>query len=252
MSTPSWLKRLSQHGSVLAPRPSGQSGYGVYRGGDRRRRPIATIFEREFSNAVDQGWLQERSENSWTVSTSGLALIADDGPAQDDPYLNQHGVIKPRAFMTDEGLKQRPARSRDAGPLARYLNSQNGAPPILEAVHANAADIFMQDYEGSGLRSRITADWSMMPRAKKRAGEAGAASESVHRLDAKDRLFDALKAVGPGLDRLLINVLVRETGMGLAERELGWPARTGSAALKLALDRLAIHYRLQAAQPVAL
>jgi len=40
-------------------------------------------------------------------------------------------------------------------------------------------------------------------------------------------------------------VVIRETGMGIAERDLGWPERTGAPALKLALDRLAIHYRLK-------
>ncbi|MEA5400812.1 DUF6456 domain-containing protein, partial [Synechococcus sp. BA-124 BA4] len=47
-----------------------------------------------------------------------------------------------------------------------------------------------------------------------------------------------------GLDRLLTALVLRDAPMSAAENELGWPSRSGAPALRLALDRLAIHYRL--------
>jgi hypothetical protein len=48
------------------------------------------------------------------------------------------------------------------------------------------------------------------------------------------------------LDQLVFAILIREAGMGQTERDQGWPERAGAAMLKLALDRLAVHYRLMA------
>jgi hypothetical protein len=117
---------------------------------------------------------------------------------------------------------------------------------LLEPVHASAGQILVRDYERSALTSRVTMNWSPAAGGNKtRAAPKDRSDAPASRLDAQTRVLDALDAVGPGLDRLLMNVLLRETGMTRAERDLGWPERTGAPALKLALDRLAIHYRLK-------
>jgi hypothetical protein len=60
---------------------------------------------------------------------------------------------------------------------------------------------------------------------------------------AKDRIAAALTAVGPGLREILERVCLAETALQVAERELGLPKRAGKTVLKLALQRLAAHYR---------
>jgi hypothetical protein len=131
-------------------------------------------------------------------------------------------------------------------PLLRYLKPQGSKPALLEPVHASAGQILVRDYERSALTSRVTMNWSPAAGGNKtRAAPKDRSDAPASRLDAQTRVLDALDAVGPGLDRLLMNVLLRETGMTRAERDLGWPERTGAPALKLALDRLAIHYRLK-------
>ena len=54
----------------------------------------------------------------------------------------------------------------------------------------------------------------------------------------------ALEAAGPGLCDLLFDVVCLARGLNEAERGFGWPQRSGKAILRLALDRLAIHYGL--------
>ena len=61
---------------------------------------------------------------------------------------------------------------------------------------------------------------------------------------ARARVAGALQAVGPELRGVLEQVCLRETSLTLAERELGLPKRAGKTVLKLALQRLAAHYRI--------
>ena len=55
----------------------------------------------------------------------------------------------------------------------------------------------------------------------------------------------ALQAVGPGLREMLEHVCLRGSALEAAERGLGLPARAGKTVLKLALQRLAAHYRIE-------
>ncbi len=59
---------------------------------------------------------------------------------------------------------------------------------------------------------------------------------------AKDRVTRALKAVGPELAGVLIDVCCHMRGIEDAERRAGWPQRSGKVVLNLALTRLARHY----------
>lgn len=249
MSAPVWMRRLDRAGRVLAPLPAGRAGFGVFAGADRRRRPFATAPEREVRAALSDGALCD-GEGGYVLTPEGRSRIARSEARTDQPFADQHRTVGLRTVM-DAGGEQAVLADLDAcAPLARYLKPQGDKPALLEAVHASAAQILVRDYERSALTSRVTMNWSPTPGARTRSAPKDRAEAPVSRLDAQSRVLDALDAVGPGLDRLLTNVLLRDTGMGKAERDLGWPERAGAPALKLALDRLAIHYRLKTRQRV--
>lgn len=244
MSAPVWMRRLDRPGRVLAPLPAGRGGYGVFAGADRRRRPFAKVSEREVAEALASGRLEEGREGL-VLTEDGRARIARADGRSGQAFADQHRRLAIRTVMEPDGARTVLADADACAPLARYLRPQGGKPALLEPVHASAAAILVRDYERSALTSRVTMNWSPTSGGKTRSAPKDRAEAPVSRLDAQTRVMDALDAVGPGLDRLLTNVLLREVGMGRAERELGWPERTGAPALKLALDRLAIHYRLK-------
>jgi len=237
----SWIARLARPGRVLAPLPGGRPGYGVFSGADRRRRPLARASAEQLARAVSDGAV-EACEGGYRLTPDGAAHARreDAGAAG---FAAQHDSIERRILMEPGG--ERIAFARAGGPLARYLVPQNGKPALLDPVHAAAAAMLVRDYGRSALTSRVTQDWSGTSGAKTRGAPKDRSEAPVSRLDAQTRVMDALDAVGSGFDRLLLNVLIRETGMISAERDLGWPERTGAPALKMALDRLAIHYRLK-------
>ena len=237
----SWIVRLSKPGAILAPLAGGAPGYGVFARADRRRRPVALVPEAAVKRAVSDGALTP-CEAGYALTADGEARAARE-QAGSAGFAAQHGEIVRRIVMEPQG--ERTAFARTGGPLDRYLRPHGARPALLEPVHAAAAAMLKRDYDLSALAGRVTQDWSGQPGAAVRSAPKDRAEAPARRLDAQARFLAALDAVGTGFDRLLMNVLIRETGMMAAERDLNWPERTGAPALRQALDRLTVHYRLQ-------
>ena len=62
---------------------------------------------------------------------------------------------------------------------------------------------------------------------------------------ARDRVFDALSELGPGLGDVALRCCCFLEGMEAAERRMGWSARSGKIVLRIALQRLKRHYEAQ-------
>ena len=53
-----------------------------------------------------------------------------------------------------------------------------------------------------------------------------------------------MEALGPGLSDIVFRICCFLEGLETAEKRLGWSARSGKVVLKIALERLAAHYRI--------
>ncbi|PWE17007.1 hypothetical protein DDZ18_09895 [Marinicauda salina] len=242
-----WLKRLARPGRVLAPLPGGRTGFGVYAGADRRRRPFATVSRTRVEQAVSDGLIEPAGQGAYVLAEAGLARLRRAEAPAGEGFAAQHRRMGRREVIDEAGRLNAVRADLDSvSPVARYARAQGDVPPLLDPVHVTAAETLARDYERSALRSRVTSDWTAPPQAKTRGAPRDPADLPASRLDARARVMDALAAAGPGLDRLLVDVVLRETGMSAAERDLGWPARAGAPALRLALERVAVHYRLKA------
>ncbi|MGP1274447.1 MAG: DUF6456 domain-containing protein [Caulobacterales bacterium] len=250
MSAPSWMIRLARKGRRIAPLPGGR-GYGVYSGTDRRRRPLALLTPAELQAAISGGLVETAGQGGWELTDAGHARLKREETIRHESdgeggFASQHRTLADRAVMQADGRIALARANIDASPLARYAVAREGRPALLERVHVTAGERLRADYDASAMRSRVTSHWSGMPRSASRT-PVDATDAPIRALDARNRVMDALAAAGPGLDRLLVNMLIRETGMERAVRDLDWPDKAGQTALQLALERLAIHYGLKRA-----
>ncbi len=107
-----------------------------------------------------------------------------------------------------------------------------------------AGENLRTDYERAALGARITMRWEYSPISKNRRAAPAHMAESERMLSAKQRFDEALDILGRDLNDIAWRIICAGEAMPAAEKELGWPVRSGKLVLRIALDRLALHYRL--------
>lgn len=138
-------------------------------------------------------------------------------------------------------------RDADETPLQRILGG-DGRDGKCDVEFLRAAERLRRDFETAHVSPRVTASyapaeggcsrhWQMSDNAVARLTDGA--------LAARQRLHEALEAVGPELSGLLMQVCCLTRGLEEAERCVGLPKRSARAVLLLGLARLARHYGLK-------
>ena len=195
-----------------------------------RQRAMLTVDEAAFRVLARDGARASRREGGWRL----VKPLAPPPP----PPPGRPGVIEGERVVI-EGSGEHVVLKANLGesPLA-WLSRRGG----LEPVEAAAGERLREDFQRAGSVGRLTMDWDAQPRST--GGSGPRLDPALRARAAKDRIAAALAAVGPGLREILERVCLAETALQVAERELGLPRRAGKAVLKLALQRLAAHYRM--------
>ena len=199
----------------------------VRTGADRRRRPVMRVEPDDVSRLRREPGLIARAEGGWVLAGS-----AEGAPG---------GLIAPVLRRGPDGREARLSTNRGESPIA-WLARRRGPDgrPWLSPAQVMAAERLREDFEQSGVHGRLTMDWLAGPRDRTARGPVGAPRAT----SARRRVRKALEAVGPGLREMLEQVCLYGSALQAAERALGAPSRSGKTTLRLALDRLARHYRL--------
>ncbi|APG63663.1 hypothetical protein LPB140_06580 [Sphingorhabdus lutea] len=106
-----------------------------------------------------------------------------------------------------------------------------------------AGEKLRRDFEMAGLSPNVTMNWDGL---SVRHGKNGAAQSPISHvaIDAKARFLLAMKEMGSDLYDICWRVICAGEKINLAERQLGWPNRSGKLVLRIALDRLVRHYKI--------
>ncbi|MGK0266268.1 MAG: hypothetical protein ACI82N_000512 [Maricaulis sp.] len=230
---PRWLRCLAREGAALRPCGDASGRYGIYPGGDRRRRPLARLDAGQLREALARGLLSDESGKIELCSDGRAALRrqTDEGTA----HAAQHREMLDRTILSASGQLQRVRCNRREGALGPWAD-------WLDPIERAAGERFCADHARSSLHQHTTRNWSLTASARAQGWNGGPEAASLAAIAAKDRVMNALAALGPGMDRLLIAVCIREEGMAAIERRFGWAQRSGKTVLKLALQQLARHY----------
>lgn len=128
-------------------------------------------------------------------------------------------------------------------PLAQLVRrkTRQGAP-FLDAREFQAGERLRADYTRGQIMPRLGANWVASVSSGRRASGGGLADLTDAALGARQRVDDAIAAVGPELSGVLIDVCCFLKGLERVEVERGWPVRSAKVVLKTALGALARHY----------
>jgi hypothetical protein len=178
------------------------------------------------------------------VLTSAAAAWLKRRTSADQPFRIQHGEVT-AAELGDHPTGPPPLIDHAESPVALLARPARGSGKAWLARHmVTAAERLRRDFEIARLQPRVTANWSASVNQGKRSGSAGSAELTDMALAARLRVDRALRAVGPELADVLIDICCFLKGLETVERERQWPARSAKLVLRLALSSLARHYGL--------
>lgn len=238
------LAPLIHKGACLIPLgDEGADGYGYGRNGDSVGDGSGCVSAADGRLLLAQN-LIERHAKVYRISTAGRAWLKRQ-LAMGDRFQAQHN---PRSVRTGEGPDSgRLIVVNDAESPLAWLARRNdkAGNPMIAPYQFAAGERLRADYTYGALTARVTSGYDAAFSADKGKGRgSGGSLLSDTALAARQRVAKALTAVGPELSGVLVDVCCHLKGLEDAEKEEGWPKRSGKIVLQIALTRLARHYGL--------
>ncbi len=154
------------------------------------------------------------------------------------PFLTQHLEMGERVGPSGETLRVNLAES-PLGGLAR--KKDRDGKPFLSMDLVGAGERLREDFERAQMGPRVGQNWERFLTPGD-PGQMSARDPIGGPQDARERVSQALRALGPGLADVVLRVCCFLEGMETTEKRLGWAARSGKIVLRIALQRLAAHY----------
>lgn len=163
------------------------------------------------------------------------------------PFGDQHRVWGEREVADDTGEKAQKIRYNLAESplalLARRKDKEGRA--FLSPELVAAGERLREDFELAQMGPRVTQNWDRFLTSGDRGSFGGGGPAEGPRA-ARDRVAEALRELGPGLGDVVLRCCCFLEGLETAEKRMGWSARSGKIVLRIALQRLKVHYDAQA------
>ncbi|MBI1682216.1 DUF6456 domain-containing protein [Caulobacter hibisci] len=185
----------------------------------RGRKPMLILDEAAFRKLV--GRLVSRPEGGWRLGWA---------PPPSPP--GRPGMVEEEKVVIEEGVATTHRANLGEAPLDWLFRRG-----LLSAVERAAGERLAADAHACGLLGRLTMNWDPTPRG------GGPRLEPAERaLGAKARMARAMTALSPEQRAILSPICLHGASLQATETMLGLKPRTGKAALRAALQRLAAHY----------
>lgn len=115
--------------------------------------------------------------------------------------------------------------------------------PFLTDDLVAAGERMREDFELTQVDGRTSIDWEKYLGGDiPEEAHAPKADEPPAVASARARVLSALEALGPGLREVALHCCCRLEGLEQTEQRMGWSARSGKIVLRIALQRLKLHY----------
>lgn len=249
------LRRLAEPGAVMAIAPEMDKAAVLRELPDGRSLRTA-VLDRAVAQAFTlQDWIACRKAgrvSTYEITAAGRAALkrmteeeerrrqgmAEAGTA----FGDQHRQWDEREVM-DDGGPRRVRYNLAESPVAllgRRLDRDG--KPFLDPELVDAAERLREDFELAQMGPRVAQNWDRFLTGGDRGAfkpDSGLAEGPAR---ARARVAAALRDLGPGLGDVALRCCCFLEGLEVAEKRLGWAARSGKIVLRIALMRLKRHY----------
>jgi Domain of unknown function (DUF6456) len=242
------LAALTRHGAYLQV---SRDDAALYSGRNGFAAPLANLEMSAFRSLVSADWIELNGQGQWLLAKAGRDAVrrARSGAANERLEIpNDEAMVHTSAHAAVRASKPQFMPATDPESPLDWLHRRRDKQgrPLLSNHAFDAGERLRADFWFAAMTPRITVNWN--PVSSDRSAQRSPAGEGLDMSDnvvaAKQRVRQALAAVGPELSGILIDVCCHEKGIEDSEREVGWPVRSGRIVLQLALERLARHYGL--------
>lgn len=164
-------------------------------------------------------------------TSSDPRLLAERAVPQDGEARNDRHPNRKRARSVTVNLSESPLG---------WLHARGH----LSDRQFDAGEKLRADWERANLAPHVTMRWDAAPVAGGKRAAPVVLNETEAQIAARLRFDKAINHLGRDLSDIAWRIICGGEGAPVAEKKLGWPARSGKLVLKIALDRLAAYYRL--------
>ena len=261
------LRRLCEKGAFLAVAPSMEKAVVLREVVPGKQNRIAVV-DRDVAHAFAlQEWITCSKAGKiacYSISAVGRAalkrLLTEERVGRaprggiggfeeaQAPFQEQHRFFAERTVMAEDGSGERRLRFNLAeSPLSVLGRKRDkGGAAYLGPELIEAGERLREDFELAQLGPRVAQNWERFLTAGGTRGVSGGRGPAEGPQDARVRVAKAMEALGPGLSDIVFRICCFLEGLETAEKRLGWSARSGKVVLKIALERLAMHYGIAA------
>ena len=255
------LRRLCETGAVLAVAEDMDKAVVVRDSGESGTARTAVVDCKIAQAMALKDWISCDNPgriSRYRISTSGRAALSHlvARSENDARARSEHGMAEAQAAFqpcaTGTAPKERPRRMRysaaESPLIALARRRDRDGKPFLDETLIAAGERLREDFELAQIGPQVTQNWDHFLTGGGRGGFESDANVGRGPSDARDRVGQALSELGPGLSDVALRCCCYLEGLELAEKRMGWSARSGKIVLRIALQRLKRHYDDQAAR----
>lgn len=249
------LRRMAEPGAVMAIAPDMEKAAVLREAADGRMVQTA-VLERAVAQAFAlKDWIACRKQGRLTtydITQTGRAALKRMVEEEDRRRMGHPGMAEAAASFTapkqvwcgaeEDGARRLRCTVAESPVAVLARRRDKDGRVFLEPDLVTAAERLREDFELAQMGPRMAQNWErivtgldmVLPRGE--SGPVGAAAI------ARERVALALRDLGPGLGDVALRVCCFLEGLEVAERRMGWAARSGKIVLRIALQRLRRHY----------
>ena len=249
------LRRLAEPGAVLAIAPDMDKAVVMREFADGRAARTGVVDRLMAQAFVLKDWIACRKPGrvaTYEITPTGRAALKrmtdeDDrnrgGMAESAaPFADQHRSWDDRGVPGDDGPRKI-RYSMPESPVALLGRRRDKDGKLfLEAELVVAAERLREDFELAQMGPRVAQNWDRFLTGNDKSSFRGDAGGAEGPRAARDRVAAALRDLGPGLGDMVLRCCCNLEGLEVAEKRMGWSARSGKIVLRIALQRLRRHY----------